>query len=137
MKQLTLLLAAGIFLYSCKGKEKPRDPDEGRIFLHTDTVNLVAMKDTMVISESTCRGCAMEGSTAFTIVDSLGVVKHLRTETFDGNSGDVAGGNVSKTVVLVPVKPGKTTFKFYKFWEGVPETITDSIPFKLYTVEVK
>ena len=78
------------------------------------------MADTLVIYESTCRGCAYESSTAFAIKDSFDIVKLLTVETQDNNSQDMAGGNVSKNLILVPVKTGKTVLKMYKFWKGVP-----------------
>ena len=90
----------------------------------------------MVIYESTCRGCAYEGSTNFGISDSLGIVKLDNVITTDNSSPDMAGGSISKDLILVPLKTGTTAFKLYKFWEQVA-TAKDSARFTTYTVEVK
>jgi hypothetical protein len=107
------------------------------IKLRTDTLNVVTLTDTLVIYESTCRGCAYENSTAFAIKDSLDVVKLLTVETIDNNPDGMAGGNVSKHLIIVPVKAGSTTIKMYRFWEGVPSTMSDSLPFTPYSIEVR
>jgi hypothetical protein len=138
MKKLFPLLLAGILLYSCKNKEKTANIKDNRIYLHSDTLNVATMKDTMVIYESTCRGCAYEGSTAFVIKDSLNIVKLEGVETHDNNPEKMSGGNVSKTLVIVPLKTGSTTIKMYKFWKGVPSEMTDSIaPTATYKIEVR
>ena len=135
---ITVLLAIAV-LAGCtnNGKEKKSEsPTDKYIALHTDTVNVVKLSDTLVIYESTCRGCAYEGSTSFDIKDSLDIVKLQSIITTDNNSPDMNGGSISKDIVLVPLKPGKTTFKFFKFWEGQKKE-QDSSKFTLYTVEVK
>ena len=48
----------------------------------------------------------------------------------------MAGGSISKDLILVPLKTGTTAFKLYKFWEQVA-TAKDSARFTTYTVEVK
>ncbi|MBK8311990.1 MAG: hypothetical protein IPL04_14870 [Chitinophagaceae bacterium] len=56
------------------------------------------MTDTLVIYESTCRGCAFEGSTNFEISDSLGIIKLYDIITEDNNPSDMDGGSISKTL---------------------------------------
>ena len=137
MKNIVLLLIASTFLYSCKDKEKKAAKKDNRIYLHSDTLNVVKLSDTLVIAESTCRGCAVEGSTAFAIKDSLQIVKLDGVETYDNNPEGMTGGNVSKLLVIVPVKTGITNIKMYKFWKGVPSQMNDSLPFTVYKIEVQ
>ncbi len=138
MKKTILLILVSTILYSCKEKEKTAVKKDNRIYLQTDTLNVVKMTDTMAIAESTCRGCAMESSTAFTIKDTLGIVKLESVETQDNSPAGMTGGNVSKTLVIVPVKAGITTMKMYKFWEGIPAQISDSLaPTETYQIEVQ
>ena len=119
-----------------KKKEKETIVEDNRISLWSDTVNVVKLTDTMVIFESTCRGCAYEGSTNFSISDSLGIVKLDNVSTApDNNSPDMAGGSISKTLVLVPVKTGTTTIKKYKFWKEEKKK-EDSANFSSYTIKV-
>jgi hypothetical protein len=138
MKKILPLLTIVVLLYSCKEKEKTVNRKDNRIYLQTDTINVVRITDTMVISESTCRGCAYENSTAFAIKDSAGVVRLETIETADNNSEGMTGGNISKHLIIVPVKIGTTTMKMYKFWQGVPSTMSDSIaPTDTYKIEVQ
>lgn len=109
---------------------------DNRISLRSDTVNLVKMTDTMVVYESTCRGCAYEGSTNFGISDSLGIIKLDNVITKDNNSPDMDGGSISKTLVLVPAKTGITTIKVYKFWTQEKKA-EDSARFTAYTIDVR
>lgn len=104
--------------------------------LEKDTLNIVTMKDTMVIYESACRGCAYEHSTHFDIVDPAGVVALDRVVTTDNNPDNMDGGNVSKDLVLVPRKAGVTTIRMYKFSTEIPEA-KDSIHFSEYKIEVR
>jgi hypothetical protein len=137
MGKIIVIILACTLLYSCEGKEKTNKKKDNRIYLHTDTLNVVKMTDTLVIAESTCRGCAVESSTAFTIKDSLDIIKLNTVETYDNNPDGMNGGNISKLLVLVPVKTGSTTIKMYKFWEGVPAIMNDSLPFTPYKIEVR
>ena len=136
MKRPMLLSVASVLLLCCNNGSEKEAAQDNRIYLRTDTLNVVKLTDTMVIYESTCRGCAYEGSTKFSVEDSLGVVKLQNIITSDGNSPDVAGGNISKVLVIVPQKAGTTSFKMYKFLDE--RTIAeDSAFFKRYHVEVK
>lgn len=141
MRKIIFLPAILFVFISCTNSKKGKDTGEiatvdKRVGLRSDTVNLVKMTDTMVIYESTCRGCAYEGSTNFGISDSLGIVKLDNIITRDNNSPDMNGGNISKTLVLVPVKPGLTTIKMYKFWTQEKKA-EDSARFTSYTIEVR
>jgi hypothetical protein len=137
MKQLLTLILIIIIIVSCNDKKKEVEKKDSRIYLQRDTLNVVKLADTMVINESTCRGCAYESSTAFAIKDSLDVVKLKTVETLDNNSPDMAGGSISKLLILVPVKTGTTNVKMYKFWKGVPSEMNDSLPFTTYKIEVQ
>jgi hypothetical protein len=135
IKQILAVLIAATAITSCNNDTTPAEEKDKRIPLSSDTVNVVTMRDTMVIFESTCRGCAYEGSTSFDIEDTAGVVKLAKIITTDNNSSDMAGGNVSKDLVIVPQKIGGTTFKLYKSYKG-ELTAEDSARAKTYTVEV-
>ena len=141
MKKLIFIPVLFFAFASCTNSKKEKEVvkatiEDNRISLRSDTINLVKMTDTMVIYESTCRGCAYEGSTNFGISDSLGIVKLDNVITTDNSSPDMAGGSISKDLILVPLKTGTTAFKLYKFWEQVA-TAKDSARFTTYTVEVK
>ena len=112
------------------------DSKDTKLMLRTGTINVVKFTDTLVIYESTCRGCTYEASTAFTIKDSLDIVKLLTVATVDNNSPDIDGGNINKNLILVPVKTGSTFLKMYKFWKGVPSNMSDSLPFTPYKIEI-
>ncbi len=138
MKNLLFLPVIAVVLFCCTNSKKETVIiKDKKVSLRADTLNLVKLTDTLIIYESTCRGCAYESSTAFAIKDSLEVVKLLTVETIDNNPVGMAGGNVSKHLILVPVKAGSTTIKMYKFWEGVPANMTDSLPFTTYSIEVQ
>ena len=104
--------------------------------LRADTINVVKLFDTLVINESTCRGCAYEESTHFEIKDSLDIIKLLDIITTDNNPPDMDGGSISKDLILAPVKTGTTSVKLYKFWKRdlKPE---DSARFTTYKIEVR
>ena len=137
MKKLLLLAPAiGLFLSCNNSKKEIKAKKDTKVMLRTDTTNVVKLSDTLVIYESTCRGCAYEQSTHFEINDSLQIIKLLDVITTDNNSPDVDGGSISKDLILVPVKTGSTSFKLYKFWEKdtKPE---DSARFTTYKIEVQ
>ena len=137
MKNLILVIVSALFILSCTNNKKEKEiENDNRIALHTDTLNVVKLADTLVIYESTCRGCAFEGSTSFEISDSLGIIKLYDIITEDNNPSDMDGGRISKTLVLVPTKIGTTTFKLYKFWKQ-ERTAEDSARFSSYSIEVK
>jgi hypothetical protein len=137
MKKITVLPLLAIILICCTNpKKEVGDIKDKRISLHADTINVVKLTDTLVIYESTCRGCAYEQSTHFDISDSLGVIKLLHVETTDNNSSDMAGGNISKDLVLIPLKAGATTIKLYKFWKE-EATAKDSANFTSYKIQVQ
>ena len=137
MKKLSLLLVTAIMLLSCAEKRNEEEKKDTQVYLQKDIVNVVKLSDTLVIAESTCRGCAYESSTAFAIKDSLQIVKFDGVETHDTNPEGMSGGNISKLLVLVPIKTGNTNIKMYKFWKGVPSEINDSFPFTHYKIEVR
>ncbi|MDZ4792769.1 MAG: hypothetical protein SGI83_00685 [Bacteroidota bacterium] len=141
MKKITIIPVLFFAFASCTNAKKEKEviketKEDNRISLRSDTVNLVKMTDTMVIFESTCRGCAYEASTNFGISDSLGIVKLENIITTDISSPDMAGGSISKTLVLLPVKTGVTTIKMYKFWSEEKKA-ADSARFTSYAIEVK
>jgi len=124
-------------LWSCNNlKKEVIDKKNTKLELRANTVNIVKPTDTLVIYESTCRGCAYEASTHFEIKDSLDIIKLLDIITSDNNPPDMDGGNISKSLILAPVKTGSTTLKLYKFLERdvKPE---DSARFTTYKIEVQ
>ena len=135
MKTLSSLIIVIAFLLSCNSKE-PETIKDTKISLHSDTINVVKLTDTLVIYESTCRGCAYENSTAFEVKDSLNIVKLLSIVTTDNNSSNMNGGSISKDLVLVPLKTGTTTIKLFKFY-GQKATAQDSTKFTPYTIQVQ
>ncbi len=137
MKNIILLsVIAGLFACCTNTKTAPVQEDR-RIALRTDTVNIAALGDTLVIFEGTCRGCAYEGSTGFAISDSLNLLKLEKIITIDNNPPDMDGGSISMELVIVPVQTGITTFKLYKFWDDEMRTAEDSANFKSYTVRIQ
>lgn len=132
---LLLFLLAG-FITCDNGKGEPEKKKDNRVVLRTDSVNTVTLTDTMLIYESICRGCKYEGSVRFEIEDSSGGIRLLTVNTNDNNPGGMAGGNVGKELVLMPVKAGSTKMKLYKLLS--PETANqDSSRYQTYTIEVK
>lgn len=138
MKKIFFYPFVLIFLLCCTNAKKEKTADtKAKVMLRTDSINIVRLTDTLVIYESTCRGCAYETSTAFAIKDSFEMVKLLTVETVDNSSPDMAGGSISKNLLLVPVKTGSTNLKMYKFWEGIPSSMSDSLPFTTYNIEIR
>jgi hypothetical protein len=138
MYKLFLTLISLAFLASCNN-QKETDTDEvkdNKLSLNSDTLNVVKLTDTLVIYESTCRGCAYESSTHFSLVDSLDLIKLDKIVTVDNNSSEMSGGNISKQLILVPVKTGSTILKLYKFWDQ-KETAKDSANVVSYKIEIK
>ena len=123
-----------ILFISCTNNTK--DVIDNKIALRTDTINIVKLTDTLVIYENTCHGCAYERSTNFAISDSMNIIKLTGVITTDNNSPDMNGGSVSKDLILVPVKPGITIIKLYKFLSQ-EKTAEDSARFASYKIEVK
>jgi hypothetical protein len=110
--------------------------EDNRIALHSDTLNVVKLTDTLVIYQATCRGCEFERSTNFAISDSMNIIKLEDVITTDNSPDDMDGGSVSKDLILVPLKPGTTIMKLYKFWT-MEKTAKDSARFTTYKIEVK
>ena len=138
MKKICLLQVILFFLLSCTNAKKEKvEIKETKVMLRADTINIVKLTDTLVIYESTCRGCAYESSTAFAIKDSLDMVKLLTVATLDNNPPEMNGGNISKNLILVPAKTGSTILKMYKFWQGVPSALSDSLPFTAYKIDIR
>ena len=82
MKTILLLPVIAVVLLCCTNTKKEAAVIiDSKIALRTDTINVVKLTDTLVINESTCRGCAYENSTAFAIKDSLDLVQLLTVET--------------------------------------------------------
>lgn len=126
-----------IILFACNEEGKKFAPEkDNKIALRDDSINVVKLTDTLVIYESTCRGCQYEGSTRFEINDSLELIKLQNVITANNNPGDMAGGSIGKELLLVPLKTGTTKLKLYKFWSE-KTTREDSAKFKLYTIEVR
>ena len=77
MKKIFSIVFVSIAFVSCTNSTKDvvdkdivvdkKDAVDNKISLRTDTINIVKLTDTLVIYESTCRGCAYEGSTNFGI----------------------------------------------------------------------
>ncbi len=109
---------------------------DNKIMLRKDTLNVVTMKDTMVIYESVCRGCAYEHSTHFDILDTTGIVALHNVLTTDNNPDNMDGGNVSKDLIIIPKKTGVTTIKLYTFSREIPEA-KDSLYFDTYKIDVR
>jgi hypothetical protein len=135
MRKIFFIALVGMIATSCNNNTKDVVADN-RIALRTDTVNVVKLTDSLVIFESTCRGCAYERSTNFAISDSMDIIKLADIVTTDNSPADMDGGSISKDLVLVPVKPGTTTIKMYKFWSQ-EKTAKDSANFASYKIEVK
>lgn len=134
MKYFSMIILAAITLLACNSKTTIEEKDT-RIFLRSDSINVVKLTDTLVIGSSTCRGCAYEGSTNFSIDDSTGTVKITDVITHDANPDNISGGNVSKEIVIVPLKTGHASFKFYRFWTE-QRSAKDSTGGVVYEVEV-
>ena len=135
MNKLFFIVLVSTVVTSCNNSTKDVVADN-RIALRTDTINTVKLTDTLVIFESTCRGCAYERSTNFAISDSMNIIKLADIVTTDNSPADMDGGSISKDLILVPVKPGITIFKLYKFW-AQEKTAKDSAGFASYKIEVK
>jgi hypothetical protein len=137
MKKIFLILIAVVFFLSCTNdKKQPAMLKDTKVSLHTDTLNVVKLTDTLVIYESTCRGCAYEASTSFEIKDSLDIIKLQTIITTDNSPADMAGGSISKDILLLPVKTGSTTIKLFKYWG--PETkAKDSTRYTSYSIDVR
>lgn len=136
MKKILVLLCPAFCLFSCTNQAKEKEEvTDNRIALRTDTLNVVKLTDTLVIYESTCRGCAYETSTSFAISDSMNIVKLADIITTDNSPADMDGGSIRKDLVLVPQKTGIARIKLYKFWKQ-EKTAEDSARFATYTIEV-
>lgn len=138
MKKVSFLFFIAAAVFSCTNHttEQAEEAADNRIALRTDTLNVVKLTDTLVIYESTCRGCAYEKSTNFAISDSMGIIKLADIVTTDNSPADMDGGSISKDLVLVPQKTGMANIKLYKFWKQ-EKTAEDSARFITYKIEVK
>jgi hypothetical protein len=124
-----------VFLISCNNQSSDNATTDKRVALRSDTLNVVKLTDTLVIYESACRGCAYEASTYFGLSDSTDIIQLQEVITKDNNPSDMEGGSISKTIVMFCAKPGKTSFKLYKFLTS-NATPKDSALFTRYNVEV-
>jgi hypothetical protein len=138
MKQIFFLFITSIIVFSCTNNttDDKKEISDNRIALRPDTINVVKLTDTLIIFESTCRGCAYERSTNFSISDSMNIIKLADIITTDNSPADMDGGSISKDLILVPEKTGTTDIKVYKFWTQ-EKTAKDSTNFKTYNIEVK
>lgn len=133
MKKILLIVSA-IIAFGCNQNDKTKD--KNKVYLTKDKLNSAKLTDTLVINESTCRGCAYEYSTRFDINDSLGMVKLDKIVTTDNNRSDIVGGTVNKDLFLVPLKTGSTKVKLYKYYNQKP-TAEDSTRYTVYSIEIK
>lgn len=137
MRSFAWFMGFLVLLIGCNNSEKENvTGKDNRIVLRTDSINIVQLSDTMLIYEGICRGCEYEGSVRFEINDSLGIVKMLTVISKDDNPEGMAGGNVGKELVLVPVKTGITTIRLYKLL-SYKTAKEDSARVRTYTIEVK
>jgi len=135
MKRLLAVVVMATVLISCTDNDKSIATEkDNTISFRTDTMNVVKLTDTLVIYESTCRGCAYENSTLFHISDSTGIIKLQDIVTIDNSSPDMSGGSVSKHIILVPQKTGTTIMKLFKWFR---QDDKDSTKFRSYFIEVK
>jgi hypothetical protein len=134
MNKIFFILFASIAVISCTNNTK--EVVDNRITLRTDTINIVKLTDILVIYESTCRGCEYEKSTNFAISDSMNIIKLEDVVTTDNSPSNMDGGSINKDLILVPVKPGTTNIKVYKFWQQEKKA-ADSARFTSYKIEVK
>jgi hypothetical protein len=135
MIKIISFILVSMAVISCNNNPKDVVTDN-RIALRTDTINIVKLTDTLVIYESTCRGCAYERSTNFAISDSMNMIRLMDVITTDNSPADMDGGSINKDLVLVPVKPGTTIMKLFKFWTE-EKAAADSARFVSYKIEVK
>jgi hypothetical protein len=136
MKKFIVLFFISIAVISCTNNSKEIVDVDNKISLKPDTINAVKLTDTLVIYESTCRGCAYERSTNFAISDSMNIIKLADIITTDNSPADMDGGSISKDLLLVPQKTGATIIKLYKFWKQ-EKAAEDSARFTSYKIEVK
>ena len=128
------MIAIATIVLGCHQNDKGKD--KNKVYLAKDKLNTARLTDTLVINESTCRGCAYEYSTHFDINDSLGMVKLDRIVTTDNNRSGVVGGTVDKDLFLVPVRTGTTRIRLYKYYNQKP-TANDSARYTVYSIEIK
>lgn len=133
-----IILVFSIVLSACNTRSNFNDETKPNnwITLHSDSVNVVKLTDTLVIYSAVCRGCEYEKSTEFSISDSLGIVELKSIETIDNNPSNMDGGSINKNLIIVPRKTGQTMIKLYKFWNE-PINAEDSAIFTTYIIEVK
>ena len=141
MKFILIIFCSCIFLFGCEHLKKHfssagDNKKESKIMLTTDTASVVTMKDTMIIYESVCRGCAYENSTNFSISDTAGIVELNGIITTDNSPSNMDGGSINKDLIIVPKKIGTTTFTLFKSYKE-KLTAEDSANAPRYTIEVK
>ncbi|MFN8307822.1 MAG: hypothetical protein U0T79_13680 [Ferruginibacter sp.] len=135
MRTIAGLIISFFLLASCNDKDKEATTHNW-VALRADSINTVLLTDTLVIYESVCRGCAYEGSTRFDIQDSLGMIKLVDIISTDDNSSDMAGGSISKDLLLKPVRTGTTRIRLFKFLS--PDSASaDSARSITYMINVK
>src|SRR5690242_3523200 len=108
-RKLVFVPLIAVSMVWCTNKKKePVVKPESRVVLRQDMLNTVKLTDTLLIHESTCRGCAFQESTNFAVVDSMGLLKLQDVITEDRNPPEMDGGSVYKGLVLLPLKTGST-----------------------------
>ena len=136
MKKLVIFISicAVIFFYDYF-THKSVEKNSHYILLSADKVNKVKINDTLLIAESTCRGCEYEHSTRFDVTDSMDLLKLIRIETTDNSPDNMDGGSIDKDLILIPVKTGNTIIKQYRFY-GEEISKADSSKYKSYNIQI-
>ncbi len=134
MRSIIILAAVAGFLSSCN--DKTGAAQNNYKSLSATKINTVGMLDTMVIHEKLCRGCPAENTTDFDIRDTGNVVELFSIKTTDDHSGKEDSNHISKEIILIPLKKGSTTFKFFKTAPGISQS-PGAPAFTAYKVEVK
>ncbi len=75
MKKILLLCCVSALLICCNNSTEEKTGSNKWVALRSDTLNVVKLTDTLVIYESTCRGCAYEASTYFGLADSTDIIR--------------------------------------------------------------
>jgi hypothetical protein len=131
------ILVFVLIAFSCNDTEQKKPAKASDLIIMTPQgKNVAQMNDSLVIYETVCRGCEYEKSTHFEISDSMDLVKIIKIETLDQNSHNTKGGFIDKHIYMVPLKPGQTKIKLYKFNTETP-TAQDSLSFTYYDILIK
>ena len=103
---------------SCKNQSATEKKTGKRVVLRRFFVNTAGMYDTLVISQTTCRGCGYEQLTDMKVEDNLGLIKAETIESYDWRRSNGNGIEVRRDLLLLPVKTGdSTTLMFYRYYD--------------------